>query len=103
MKLEAETAIQRARMTLGSLDDQARRDAEELIVLCEAHFDPRGRAPENLKRDAARLVEVLARRSAHAMPYAALGRALLADASGSPKMAAELFAEFEAKLSMLGL
>jgi|SRR5690606_1930899 len=80
-----------------------RRDAERLLEICAEFWgsDAAGAAPD--AREIARLVEVLARRSSQAMPFAALGRALLADMSGDQGQRGRLLDEFQIKLSQIGL
>ncbi len=57
----------------------------------------------SFRREMNRLVELLARRSARAMPLAALGRALLADLGGDVRERESLVREFETKVALLGL
>lgn len=97
-----EEALERARDALGSLPDAERGDAEALLSLWSGHLASPEEPNPDLKRDVGRLVEVLARRSAAAMPYAALGRALLARVSGSPRMSQDLLGEFLSKLAVRG-
>lgn len=80
-----------------------RADAERLLAICVEFWrsDAVDVAPD--AREVARLVEVLARRSSQAMPFAALGRALLADMSGDQRQRSGLLDEFQIKLSQIGL
>jgi hypothetical protein len=86
-----------------------RSDAEQLLAVCARYWtDPlqvEGDAAQRatLLREASRLVELLARRSATAMPLGALGRALLSDLHGAPLERDRLLSEFQAKLAHLGL
>ena len=111
-----ELSLELAENSLGILPAVERADATELIKMCRAFW---GDSPENSLPDsqvegpgapgdprrvqAGRLVELLARRSAKAMPYAALGRAYLADLHGAAKDKVSLLDEFQIKMSMLGL
>lgn len=98
-----EIALTRAQGALGLLSEAERPDAEELIVLFERLFSsPNDVSPAERAR-LLRLIEVLARRSAPAMPFAALGRALSARLAQDEKSVQLLLREFEAKLQMLGL
>lgn len=69
--------------------------------LSRAHWDETRRL--EFRRKANRLVELLARRQARAMPLAALGRAALAELSGDVRESTRLVGEFETKLSLLGI
>lgn len=55
-----------------------------------------------LKRELGRLVELLSRRSAKAVPFAKLGRAALADLAGDERSLRATLLECEAQLSVLG-
>lgn len=99
---EAQLPLNQAESALGLLNDAERLDAARLLELCQDYW-LRGIRGEEASREAGRLVELLARRSARAMPFAALGRALLADLYGSEKDRSALLLEFQAKLAMLGL
>lgn len=98
-----ETSLAHAQAALGLLSESERADAADLIALCERLF----LAPEDAsltdRTRLLRLIEVLARRSANAMPFAALGRALSARLSGDERSVALLLREFQTKLQMLGL
>jgi hypothetical protein len=97
------SSIALAENSLGILKPEERRDAESLLALCRAKWGE-GELDENeAARQGGRLVEYLARRSASAMPYAALGRALLADLRGAEKDKKALLEEFAMKMSLLGL
>ncbi len=87
---------------LGLLNAAERTDASRLVEMCRTVWNE-GQVDPTMTREAGRLVEVLARRSARAMPFAALGRALLADLHGSPRDRDALLIEFQNKLAMLGL
>lgn len=107
-KRQVEDALSRAEGALGLLASEERRDVERLLQFLRSFFGED--APEKdeeaqrvVRRETARLVEILARRSAHAMPFAALGRALLAFLAGSGADGEALLREFEFKLSLLGL
>lgn len=97
------SALSLARDALGLLPPAERPDALELIELCQRLLrDPAEATPLDRTR-LLRLIEVLARRSASAMPYAALGRALSARLAGDEGSVKALVSEFETKLQMLGL
>lgn len=98
-----EIALTKAEGALGLLADAERPDAEELVLLFKRLFSaPTSASPADRTR-LLRLIEVLARRSATAMPFAALARALSARLAGDEGSAQELLREFEMKLQMLGL
>jgi hypothetical protein len=72
------------------------------VEICRSHWvTAKGEAPS--APEVRQLSEKLARRSAKAMPFGALGRALLAELHGADKDAKDLLLEFQTKLSMLGL
>ncbi len=100
-------ALERASGALGLLPEAERGDAEHLLTLATEFWSGTEPLPpterKSLLIEGARLAEILARRSAHAMPYAALARALLSDAREDPRTAETLLQEFETKLSLLGL
>lgn len=98
----AERALLSAEGALGLLNAKERPDAERLLELCRTHLTD-GTAPPDLLREVLHLAEVLARRSAQAMPYAALARALSASTTGKEQDAKVLLSEFETKLSLLGM
>lgn len=56
-----------------------------------------------LRRDLARLTELLGRRGSHGLPAAALGRAALADLAGDSRSRTESLLDCDAKLKHLGL
>lgn len=103
MTPKAESAIVQAEGALGLLQGQERNDAEALIELCRDLFQPGASATPQQRTHLGRLIEVLARRSATAMPYAALARALSAHLSGDERNSAALLNEFQQKLVMLGM
>lgn len=100
---QTEMVLSLADGALPHLRGSEREDAERLLALCRAAWVEGKADPGDWRRRIGGLVEPLARRSAQAMPYAALGRALLADLHGDPKMARGLLHEFEVKLAQLGL
>lgn len=107
LRAEVEQALASAPSALVRLSNTERTDAELLLDLWRSYLAHGSSVvPEdNLKqtrRHTARLVEVLARRSAGALPFAALGRALLAATTGYHDHARELVNEFCAKLARLG-
>ena len=96
-------ALEAAENGLAAVDGGERADATRLVQMCREHFIER-RPDEGVRvREASQLVELLARRSARAMPYAALGRALIADLKNDETQLKLLIAEFQLKLSQLGL
>lgn len=97
-----EIALAQAEGALGVLSGAERSDAEELIALFKRLFPTPREASLTERARLLRLIEVLARRSASAMPYAALGRALSAHLSGDEKSVQLLLREFQEKLQMLG-
>jgi hypothetical protein len=100
-------ALARARDTVGVVPPAERALVDELLAHAEEML--RGAEGERLPadsgrhRDVARLVELVARREARAMPFAAMGRGMLAELSGAAKDAAALYREFDEKLMLLGL
>lgn len=96
-------ALAQAERTLGLLAGQERDDAEELIALCRKLFPEPDSATQSDRTRLLRLIEVLGRRSASAMPFAALGRALSAHLAADSATEKLLLREFETKLQMLGL
>lgn len=80
-----------------------RADAERLLNICEQYWTLKSSDTTINSREIGRLVEVLARRSSQAMPFAALARALLADINGDNRQRDSLLREFQIKLSQLGL
>ncbi len=103
MPEDVAAALIHAETALGLLSGQERTDAEALIALCRRLFPDPSEATMNERTRLLRLIEVLARRSASAMPYAALGRALSAHLAGDRRSVDALLREFETKLQMLGL
>lgn len=102
-------ALEAAASLLPLLSPTERPDAERLLTLCEQYWADQLRFAQDaaqrssLARETGRLVELLARRSATAMPLGALGRALLSDLHGAPQQRDKLLSEFQAKLAQLGL
>lgn len=92
------------------LAGEERVNAERVIAACR-ELDARERLEGKLvpatsdialKRELARLTEVLGRRAAQALPAATLGRAALADLAGDTVSVRALRADCDAKLRMLG-
>ncbi len=99
----------RAQSVAALLGAQERTDAERVLSLAaSASFDEHAQqaidADVNLmlRRELGRLVELLSRRGAKAVPIATLGRALLAELAGDSKAAAQLRRECDVNLSMFG-
>lgn len=93
-----------------ALEGQERADAERVVAVSAA-VSQRERvegqlvpAPEDLelRRELGRLVELLSRRSANAIPVATLGRVLLADLAGDRNARAHALRECDEKLLLLG-
>jgi hypothetical protein len=80
-----------------------RPDAIRLVSLCRTEWVEQVPDPAARVREVMHLVELLSRRSAQAMPFAALGRALLAHLKGDTAQKVALLAEFQEKLAQLGL
>ena len=99
---EISFALETAEGALCLINGPERKDAERLVELCRSFFQS-GFADEAMAKEVGALVEVLARRSAQAMPFAALGRGLIASMRGDELMIKPLLAEFHLKLSQLGL
>ena len=101
--------LDRAAEAAVALSGQERVDAERLIALCrELEASPRDDVKPGdvestpLSRELGALVEVLARRSARAMPMAALGRAALAHVRGADADSRALVREASDKLALFG-
>lgn len=104
----------RASSITPTLPDAERSDAYRLLSLCQTYAEqssePEGEAAAEAARnvDAAftrelsRLVEYLARRHAHGIPLATLGRAVLAHQSNHRTFYVAACAEAEQKLGLLG-
>lgn len=104
------TLLQRVEAVCALLVGEERTNAERVVAACR-ELDSRARrdgklvpAPPDLelKRELARLTEVLGRRTTQALPAATLGRAALADLAGDPLSVRALSADCDAKLRMLG-
>src|SRR5690606_3863759 len=87
-----------AENALGLLPADERVDAEELVALFQKLFSSPAEATTAERTRLLRLIEVLGRRSASAMPFAALGRALSARLSGDERSVQLLLREFDTKL-----
>lgn len=96
-------ALESAEGALPLIGDAERPDAERLLTIAHDHWRSRLPDPGTWPRELNGLVERLARRSAQAMPLAALGRALLADLRGQDAQRDALLNEFRSKLTQLGL
>lgn len=92
------------------LAGEERSNAERVVAACR-ELDARERsdgklvsAPSDmeLKRELARLTEVLGRRATQTLPAATLGRAALADLAGDALSVRALRADCDSKLRMLG-
>lgn len=105
---------ERATSIPGTLPPAERGDADRLLALCQAYAEqsaePEGDAAteaarkidEPFTRELSRLVEYLARRHAHGIPLATLGRAVLAHQSNHGAFYVMACAEAEQKLGLLG-
>lgn len=86
------------------LDGEERALGERLVAMAASSVDAAGASDElEFRREMNRLVELLARRSARAMPLGALGRGVLAALGGDRRESERLVGEFEGKLALLGL
>ena len=92
------------------LAGEERMNAERVVAACR-ELDVRERvdgklvsttSDMELKRELARLTEVLGRRAARALPAASLGRSALADLANDTVSMRALRADCDAKLRMLG-
>lgn len=107
---EYAAVLDRVEELCASLAGEERSNAERVVAVCRA-LDARARldgklvsdaSDIELKRELARLTEVLGRRATRALPAATLGRAALAELAGDTRSARALFADCDAKLRMLG-
>jgi hypothetical protein len=103
MPLPIEFILEGAEGALSLVVETERHDAARLLQVVRAHFIERQPDDGTRARTTGQLIEVLARRSARAMPFAALGRALVADLKGDAAQRDALLLEFQNKLSQLGL
>jgi hypothetical protein len=104
----------RASSVAGTLPRAEQGDAHRLLALCQTYaeesIEPEGEAAleaarkvdEVFTRELSRLVEYLARRHAHGIPLATLGRAVLAHQSNHRAFYVAACAEAEQKLGLLG-
>ncbi len=110
--MDYESLLERATGALGLLPDSERTDAERVLGLCrdlssrDSTGDASERAPHEhdsrALRELGRLIEVLSRRSAKAIPFATLARAALAARHGAPADARELLRQAEVNFTMFG-
>lgn len=98
-----ERTLSLADSAIGLLSGEEQNDAERLLHLCRTRWQGDEGAGQVEPTEVRKLSELLARRSAQAMPFGALGRALSADLHGASRDAEELLKEFQSKLFMLGL
>jgi hypothetical protein len=103
--------LDRCGSLLPQLTGEERTQGERVVAICRL-LDERERADGVLtaatedaefKREFGRLVELLSRRSAKAIPLAKLGRAALADLAGDRRSANAIGIECDAQLSLMGL
>jgi len=87
-----------------TLTEPERSDAKRMVELCRV-VAAGNLVDEDLsvRRELGRLVELLARRSAQAVPAATLGRCALAQLAGDERQVVELSRECDVRLSMAGL
>jgi hypothetical protein len=100
------SALELARDLVSVLEGEERSLGAELCAQLATYSKAGTLSDEEVlafRRSVNRLVELLARRQARAMPLAALGRAALAELSGDVREARRLVDEFETKLALLGL
>lgn len=105
---------ERASSVASTLPAAEREDGRRLLTLCQTYaeqtLEPTGTAAleserkidEAFTRELSRLVEYLARRHAHGIPLATLGRAVLAHQSNHRAFYVAACVETEQKLAMLG-
>jgi len=99
-----EEPIRRGEGLASSVPAAEQDDARRLSALVreELGVDPAAPAESERLRELARLSELLARRSARAMPLSALGRATQALGRGEWRAALSIFDEYLSKLEMFG-
>lgn len=103
--------LERSASLLGLLTGQERADAARALELCsEVSARPRQErgpvplpADQALKRELARLVEYLSRRSSNAIAFASLGRAVLADLAGDVRGFQQARRDCDERLLLVGL
>ncbi|MBX3183444.1 MAG: hypothetical protein KIT72_03240 [Polyangiaceae bacterium] len=119
--MELYALLPRLEMMTPELPQPERDDAERLLAILAraASAAPQGffmetddpsEAPEaspaltpaDEARELNRLVELLGRRAARAVPFAVAGRARLAELAGAPSEAQRLLADLNTRLSMAG-
>ena len=107
LQRRARDVLSRAESFAPEVAASSRADIDRLVELARQVLAPVGSEsggglsqPE--RQELGRLVELTARRDARAMPYAALGRAALAQLSGASQDALGLLTEFELKVSLFG-
>jgi hypothetical protein len=102
--------LDRVEPLLSELSGEERLQTERVVEICrqlqrrersEKAPSPAQGDPE-LKRELGRLVELLSRRSAKAIPLAKLGRAALADLAADPRSVSTILIECDAQLSDRG-
>jgi hypothetical protein len=103
--------LERSASLLGLLTGQERADAARALELCTEVSarprDERGPSPapseQALRRELARLVEYLSRRSSSAIAFASLGRAALADLAGDARGFQDARRDCDERLLLVGL
>lgn len=103
MQEAEQTVLMRAEGALGLLEGEERSHAEELLGLFRELYPERSLSTEQHRIRIGHLVELLARRKAAAIPYATLGRALLAHLSGASGQTDVLLREFLTNMDLLGM
>lgn len=101
---------EQASSVVGTLPATEQADARRLLELCQTYAEnaneqtpgAEARVDEAFTRDLSRMVEYLARRHAHGIPLATLGRAVLAHQSAHYAFYVTACAEAEQNLTLLG-
>ena len=94
--------VERAEGLIAKLPDAERRDAMQLVDLCRALPKPDAEEANRARVELGRLAELLGRRAARALAFAALARAALAELHGQPHEAARYYADCERWLTTYG-
>ena len=100
--MEYEDVLQRVDTLSSELGEPEAADARRVVAIVRALGAPGGRE-RALGRELNRLSETLARRSARALPAAALARAALADLWGDASERERTLLECDSKLELFGL
>ena len=93
--MDSDALVERLRPLLKELPEPESSDAARVLELIVS-------PGEDDRRELNRLTELLGRRTARAVPFAVLGRARLAELTGSPRDAAALPIDCERRLELIG-